>query len=65
MNTADRKRRRLRVGAIAAVSCGVLLGLSGPAAAASLATAARNGDVAAVRAQLKAGTDANEVESDD
>src|SRR5262245_59625140 len=64
MNTADRERRRLRVRAIAAVSCGVLLGLSVPAAAASLATAARNGDVAAVRAQLEAGTDANEVESD-
>jgi len=64
MKTASSLRRRLRIGSIGAVSGAVLLGLSGAVAAASLATAARNGDVAAVRAQLKAGTDANEVESD-
>ena len=49
MNTADQERRRMRVGTIAAVSYAVLLGLAGPAPAASLAAAARNGDVAAVR----------------
>ena len=63
MNT-DRERWRLRVGTIAAVSGAALLGLAGPVAAASLAAAARNGDVAAVRAQLEGGTNANEVESD-
>ncbi|HWN38254.1 MAG TPA: ankyrin repeat domain-containing protein [Gammaproteobacteria bacterium] len=64
MNNANRERRRLKVGTIAVLSYAVLLGLSGSAAAASLATAARNGDVNAVRAQLAAGKDANEQESD-
>ena len=64
MNTADRKRRRLNITPVAAALGVALLGLSGPGSAASLAAAARNGDVAAVRAQLKAGTNANEVESD-
>ncbi|HVJ29799.1 MAG TPA: ankyrin repeat domain-containing protein, partial [Gammaproteobacteria bacterium] len=64
MNTADLKRRRVNIGPVAAAFCAALLAIPGPAAAASLAVAARNGDIAAVRAQLKAGTDANEVESD-
>src|SRR5262245_9165297 len=64
MNTADLERRRLNITSVAAALGAALLGLAGPAAAASLVAAARDGDVAAVRAQLKAGTDANEVESD-
>ena len=59
MKTPDRECLRS-----IAVSCAALLGLSGPASAASLATAARNGDVAAVRAQIAAGADVNESESD-
>jgi hypothetical protein len=38
--------------------------IAGAADAASLATAARDGDVVAVRAELAAGADANQVESD-
>jgi ankyrin repeat protein len=41
-----------------------LLGLPGGAAAAGLAAAARSGDAAAVRAQLDAGVDVNDAESD-
>jgi ankyrin repeat protein len=64
MKTTDRKQRRSGGRSLAAVSCAALLGLSSAAAAASLATAARDGDLAAVRAQLDAGADANQVESD-
>ncbi|HET7609939.1 MAG TPA: ankyrin repeat domain-containing protein, partial [Gammaproteobacteria bacterium] len=39
-------------------------GFCGTAGAASLATAARDGDVGAVRAQLEAGADVNQLESD-
>ena len=63
MKTADRKHRRSSLASAAAVSCAALLCL-GAADAASLATAARAGNVSAVRAQLAAGADANQVESD-
>jgi ankyrin repeat protein len=63
MKTTDRKQRGSGSGSLAAISCAVLL-CANPVSAASLATAARDGDVAAVRAQLEAGADANQVESD-
>ncbi len=64
MKTAGQKRRRLGLGPIVAISCAALLGLASGEAAAALATAARDGDFAAVRAQLATGADANEAESD-
>ena len=62
MKSTCRKHRRSSLGS--AVSCAALLGFSSAAGAASLTTAARDGDVTAVRAQLAAGADANQVESD-
>ncbi len=64
MNVADRNRRRLGLRRLVAISCAALLGLTGAEAWASLAMAARNGDVAGARAQLEAGADANEADSD-
>ena len=64
MKTADRKRRGMAIHSVVAISCAALLGFVTSAAAASLATAARDGDFDAVRAQLAAGADANEAESD-
>ena len=62
MKSTCRKHRRSSLGS--AVSCAALLDFSSAAGAASLTTAARDGDVTAVRAQLAAGADANQVESD-
>jgi uncharacterized protein len=62
MKTTCRKHRRSSLGS--AVSCAALLGFSSAAGAESLATAARDGEVTAVRAQLAAGADANQLESD-
>jgi hypothetical protein len=63
MKTAVCMHRRSSLGSAAAVSCAALLCFSA-ADAASLATAARAGDASAVRGQLAAGADANQVESD-
>jgi ankyrin repeat protein len=64
MKITGRKHRRSSIGSAAAISCVALLGFSSAADAAGVATAARDGDVSAVRARLAAGADANEVESD-
>jgi ankyrin repeat protein len=63
MRTIDRKQWR-GGRSLAAMACAALIGLPSAAAAASLAAAARDGDVAGVRAQLEAGADANQVGSD-
>jgi ankyrin repeat protein len=65
MNTAKRRRRYTGIASVVvAASCAATLGLPGRASATGLATAAREGDLAAARAQLAAGADANDVESD-
>jgi ankyrin repeat protein len=64
MNTAERRRRYAGIASLVAVSCAAMLALPSRAAAKGLAEAARAGDVAAARAQLAAGADADEAESD-
>jgi ankyrin repeat protein len=64
MKTEAPQRRRTITRSVVSISWAALLGLAAGDAAASLATAARNGDFAAVKAELAAGADANEAESD-
>jgi ankyrin repeat protein len=61
MGTADLKRVRTNIASIAGAA---LIALAPHAAAANLATAARDADIDAVRAQLAAGVDANQLETD-
>jgi ankyrin repeat protein len=64
MNTAERRRRYTGLASLIAASCAAMLALPQQAAATGLATAARAGDLAAARAQLAAGADANDAEGD-
>jgi len=63
MRTPRRNPWRFGVRSLLAASCAALL-VAGGSAAASLATAARSGDAAAVRAQLTAGANVNETDTD-
>jgi ankyrin repeat protein len=64
MERADRKRVGASPKLPAAIACAVLVAVATHASAANIATAAREGDIDAVRAQLAAGADANQLETD-
>jgi uncharacterized protein len=64
MKSAERNWRRTCSASLVALSCAACLGFPSGAGAAGLAAAARDGDFDAVRAQLAAGADANDAESD-
>src|SRR5688500_14786674 len=64
MTSTERDCRHTSSASIVALSCAALLGFPSGAGAAGLAAAARDADFDAVRAQLAAGADANDAESD-
>ncbi len=65
MDTASSRHRQPKLGALASISIGVVSSLiAAHSAAEGVTAAARDGDVAAVRAQLASGADVNAAETD-